>query len=216
MCKAKGEPNYYRCEWSKKTTGRFLNMLADAGAEVTASMIVSDVDLAYEEGWDQITSTARKQIAGAVAAELGSNSPVSVRRNAAKELKQPLVHLLCAVAAAIGGACAGLTSTPADLGKEVGAEVEKNTGSKLAGRLAQVATKKLIEMTVPQLALFDQVQFLADSAAVGFCPAQQEKGTPSDHPKVVQSANRLEQKMIADMVDTLLNEDAVQNSTKTS
>lgn len=204
MCKAKWEANYYRCEWSKQTTGRFFDMLTDAGAEVTASMVASGVDPAGEAGWTQLAAEARQQIAAGVAEEIGRSSPVADRREAARTYKRPVVHLLCAVAAAIGEACAGLSGVPSDLAQEVGTEVKRNTGSVVAGKLAKAATKKLIEMTVPQTALLTQVGFLADSAAVGLCPSQQPGGTPSDHSEVVLCAGRLERKIIAEMVEDLL------------
>lgn len=204
MCKAKWEANYYRCEWSTQTTGRFFDMLADAGAEVTATMVVTDVDPADEDGWAQLASAARQRIATAVADELGPTSPVADRRNAAKAFKRPVVHLLCAVAAAIGEACAGLSGVPSDLAQAVGEEVKKNTGSAVAGKLAKAATKKLIELTVPQTALLAQVGFLADSAAVGLCPSQQQGGTPPDHPEVQKCARRLERRVLTEMVEALL------------
>lgn len=204
MCKARWEANYYRCEWSKQTTGRFFDMLADAGAEVTASMVVTDVDPADEDRWAQLASAARQRIATAAADELGPTSPVADRRNAAKAIKRPVVHLLCAVAAATGEACAGLSGVPSDLTQVVGEEVKTKTGSAVAGKLANAATKKLIELTVPQTALLAQVGFLADSAAVGLCPSQQQGGTPTDHPEVQQCAGRLERRVVAEMVETLL------------
>lgn len=204
MCKAKSEANYYRCEWNKQETDRFFKMLTDAGAEVTVSMVVCGVDPADEAGWAQLAAEARQQIAAGVAEEIGRNSSVACRRKAAGAYGRPVAHLLCAVAAAVGDACAGLSEIPSDLAREVGVQVERNTGSVAAGKLAKAATNKLIEMAVPQTALLVQVGFLADSAAVGLCPSQQSGGTPRDHPEVVLCSDRLERKVIAEMVENLL------------
>lgn len=204
MCRAKSDPNYYRCEWRSLTTGKFLDRLSNAAAGVGVAFAAGELDPTTAEDWNEVAARARTSIAEGVADVLGARSKAKRRREAAAGFRRSESHLLCAVAAAIGEACAALTSVPGDIATAVGKEVQSATGSAIAGKLAAAATRRLLNEVSAALNPVAQVGFLADLAATGFCPSQQDGGIPGDHSEVVKCAARVERTILAGVVDDLL------------
>ncbi len=204
MCRAKSDPNYYRCEWRSLTTSKFLDRLSNAAANVGVAFAAGELDPTSAEDWNEVAARARTSVAEGVAEVLGARSKAKRRREAAAGFRRFESHLLCAVAAAVGEACATLTSVPGDIATAVGEEVQSATGSALAGQLAAAVTRRLLKDVSVTLNPVAQVGFLADLAAVGFCPSQQNGGVPGEHPEVVKSAARVERTILSGVVDDLL------------
>ncbi|WP_237223964.1 hypothetical protein [Rothia nasisuis] len=204
MCRAKSDPNYYRCEWRSLTTGEFLNRLSNAAADVGVAFAAGELDPTSAEGLNKIAACARTAVAEGIADELEASSKAECRRKAADEFQCSVSHLPCAVSAAIGEACATFTSFPGDIATAVDKKVQSATDSRIAGKLAAAATRRLLNDVSATLNPWEQVGFLADLAATGFCPSQQHGGTPEDHPEVVSCAARVERTILTGVVDDLL------------
>ncbi len=204
MCRAKSDPNYYRCEWRSLTTGKFLDKFSNAAADVGVAFAAGDLDPTNVEDWNEVAARARTSVAEGVADVLGARSKAKRRREAATGFRRSESHLLCSVAAAIGEACATLTGVSGDIATATAEAVRAATGSAIAGKLAVAATRRLLKDASAALDPVAQVGFLADLAAVGFCPSQQDGGVPGDHPEVVKSATRVERMIVARNVDDLL------------
>lgn len=204
MCRAKSDPNYYRCEWGYLTSSKFFDKLNRAAADVSVELLPVNFSPATDYDWDEIADHARSSIIEGILDELPPKSEAKRRRKAAAGFGCGESHILCAVAAAIGEASATITGIPTDLAATVAKEVRRSTGSTIAAKLARAATRKLLENVSSKVDPLSQLGFLADFAAVGFCPSQQEGGVPTHHLEVVQCEGRLERIILTEVLNELL------------
>lgn len=115
-------------------------------------------------------------------------------------------HLVCAIAAVIGEACHELSSVTASVAASIGKAVSASTGSRLVGKVAEIAVKKWLS-TLTAAALLGQVKqvgLIADVIALCTCPGQQDGGDPALHPEVVECEHRVKKEVVESEVEGIL------------
>lgn len=194
MCRAKSDPNYFRCDWG---AGRLARALVGEAAQVSASTAWIGLDTTTLEALEALRTAAIDELAGAIAGLSGQEQVELLAHSSRRR------HLLCSIAAMIGDFCASLASVNEDIAIQIGLAVRDKFGSKVLGKLASITISKWLNHVAPGPAQVTQIGLIADMVAVSACPAQTTK-SPGDHHEVVKCAQRLEDECTQALVTEML------------
>jgi hypothetical protein len=197
MCRAKSDPNYYRCDWGEQSTSAlWIDSVIQAGSDTSVSVVANMLDGQPPDALDELRTAAMSGVRDVLA----ERSPDDLGA-AAKALRQRRGHMLCGLFAAVGEACSAFSQIPDDIGKGVNEMVTDTTGSKLVGALANSIATKLLEFASTGLEPVSQIGSLADMLAVDTCPAQPAK--PRAHPETEEAARRLERAVVGEALSAM-------------
>lgn len=207
MCRAKSDPNYFRCEWKNATSRQLADRLVDEATALGATVIADVLGPDNCDALDSLLDGLERQLAEAIGT-LGTKEAEKVRKDLRQPGRRKLAkgHLVCAIAAAIGEACHEIGSVTDSVAKAIGQEVTERTGSRLVGKVSELAARKWLS-TLPAtspLGQVKQVGLIADTIAVCACPSQQDGGIPGSHPQVVLCEGRLTRKVVKSEVEGIL------------
>ena len=197
MCRAKGDANYYRCDWGKQSTSAFwVDSVIEAGSDTSIAVVANVLDGEPPGALDELRAAALSGVRDVLA-----ETPPDDLGAASKTLRRSRGHVLCGLLAAVGEACSALSDVPDDIGSAVNETVADATGSKIVGALANSITSRLLEFTTTSLEPVSQIGSLADMLAVDTCPAQPAE--PRVHPETEEAARRLQRMVVGEAISAM-------------